>query len=130
MKLFTLAEAEAMLPQIREELLAMQACKSEVDGLRGDLEHAIGKSSGNGHVRDENALAEKRRRAEAMVEEINERLGRLNEWGVELKGLDEGLIDFPSDRDGRVVYLCWRLGEERIEWWHEIDSGFAGRQPL
>ena len=130
MKLFTLAEAEALLPQVRDELLAMQDCKRRVDVVRGDLEHAAEKSTGNGHVRDENALAEKRRQAEALVAEINERLARINGWGVELKGLDEGLIDFPSERDGRTVYLCWKLGEDRIAWWHDLDTGFAGRQPL
>jgi hypothetical protein len=130
MILFTLSEAEAMLPQVREELLAMQACKRQVDELREQLERAVSSSGGNGHVRDETALAEKRRKAEALVEEINQGLRKLNERGVELKGLDEGLIDFPSEREGRVVYLCWRLGEEGIGWWHEIDAGFAGRQPL
>lgn len=108
----------------------MQACKREVDAIRDQLEHAAGKSSGNGHVKDESALADKRRRAEALVEELNTRLQRFNEWGIELKGLDEGLVDFPSERDGRPIYLCWRMGEDRIEWWHDIDSGFAGRQPL
>lgn len=130
MILFTLDEAEAMLPQVRDELLAMQACKREVDELRGSFDHAAQKSAGNGHVKDEDALADKRRRAEALVEQINERLARINEWGVELKGIDEGLIDFPSRRDERVVYLCWRLGEARIAWWHEIDAGFSGREPL
>ena len=96
----------------------------------GSFEHAAHKSTGNGHVKDEDALGEKRRRAEALVEQINVRLARINGWGVELKGIDEGLIDFPSRRDERVVYLCWRLGEDSIAWWHEIDVGFAGRQPL
>ena len=130
MILFTLDEAEALLPQVRGELLAMQTCKREVDELRGSFDHAVQKSAGNGHVKDEDALADKRRRAEALVEQINERLARINEWGVELKGIDEGLIDFPSRRDDRVVYLCWRLGEDRIAWWHEIDAGFSGREPL
>jgi hypothetical protein len=127
---FTLEEAEAMVPQIREELLAMQACKREVDELRGSFEDAAQKSSGNGHVKDEGGLGEKRRRAERLVEQINERLARMNGWGVELKGIDEGLVDFPSRRDDRIVYLCWKLGEEHIAWWHETDSGFAGRQRL
>ncbi|HZP56100.1 MAG TPA: DUF2203 domain-containing protein [Dehalococcoidia bacterium] len=130
MELFTLEQAEALLPQVREELLAMQALKAEIDGLRGELGAVVGRSSGNGHVRDEAAVEAKRRRAEALVDDLNGRLARLNAWGVELKGLDEGLVDFPSERDGRVVYLCWRLGEERIAWWHEIDAGFAGRRPL
>jgi hypothetical protein len=130
MNLFTVEAAEALLPQLRDELLAMQRCKAEVDALRGDLEHVVHKSAGNGHVQDEDGVAAKRRRAEALVEEMNGRLARINEWGIELKGVDEGLVDFPSDRDGRIVYLCWRLGEDRIAWWHELDTGFAGRQPL
>ncbi len=130
MKLYTLAEAEAILPQVREELASMRVSKAEVDEIRAYLEHAVSTTGGNGHVRDENALAEKRRRAEALVEDINARLRLINDWGIELKSLEDGLIDFPSDRDGRVVYLCWRLGEGAIAWWHEIDEGFAGRRPL
>jgi hypothetical protein len=130
MKLFTLEEAEDLLPRIRERLAAMQACKREVDAIRDYLEHAVSSTAGNGHVRDENTLAEKRRAAESLVEEINAGLRVLNDWGVELKGLDEGLIDFPSEREGRVVCLCWRMGEQTIAWWHEIDTGFGHRQPL
>jgi hypothetical protein len=130
MRLFTLDEAEALLPAVREELLAMQRCKAQIDAIRGELDAATRTSAGNGHVRDEGALAERRRQAEGLVQEINQRLARINEWGVELKGLDEGLVDFPHEREGRVVFLCWRLGEERIGWWHDLDAGFAGRQPL
>jgi hypothetical protein len=50
--------------------------------------------------------------------------------GVELKDIEEGLVDFRSMRDGRIVYLCWRQGEDTIAFWHELDAGFAGRQPL
>jgi len=128
--LFTLEQAEALLPQVREELLAMQQLKRQVDQLRDELGHVVEKATGNGHVKSEDRVARTRRHAERLVEELNERLARINAWGVELKGLDEGLLDFPSDREGRVVYLCWRLGEDRIEWWHELDTGFAGRQPL
>ena len=55
----------------------------------------------------------------------------IHEAGVQLKDYDRGLIDFPSMRDGRLVLLCWQLGEgDEIEWWHEVDTGFAGRQPI
>ncbi len=130
MTLFTLEQAEALLPQLREELGAMQRCKAQIDGLRGALGHAVEKSTGNGHVKDEEGLEVKRRQAEALVDQLNERLGRINGWGVELKSIDEGLLDFRSEREGRVVYLCWRLGEDRIRWWHDVDAGVAGRQPL
>ena len=64
-------------------------------------------------------------------EHIAARLEQINALGVLVKDLDTGLIDFPTLRDGHEVYLCWKLGEgERIQWWHEIEDGFAGRQPL
>lgn len=128
--IFTLEEARAMLPKVQGEIVAMQALKREIDGLRGELAHVVEKATGNGHVRSEDDVAKKRHRAEDLVAQLNERLARINGWGIELKGLDEGLIDFPSERDGRVVYLCWRLGEDDIAWWHELDTGFGGRQPL
>jgi hypothetical protein len=129
-KLFTLEQAQAMLPQVRDEIVAMQAIKRDIDDLRGELARVAEKATGNGHVRSEDDVAKKRQRAEDLVAQLNQRLARINGWGIELKGLDEGLIDFPSERDGRVVYLCWRLGEDRIAWWHELDTGFASRQPL
>ena len=130
MRLFTVAEAEATLETLREHVVAMQACKREIDGLREQLSRAAEKSGGNGHVQDRNELAKARRRAETLVERMNEHLAAINAEGVELKDADQGLLDFPSDRDGRVVYLCWKLGEDRIAWWHDVDAGFAGRQPL
>lgn len=130
MSLFTLEQAEALLPRVRDELVAMQGCKRRIDALRVELGEVTGKATGNGHVRSGAGLPAKRREAEGLVEELNGRLATLNEWGVEIKSIDDGLADFPSDRDGRTVYLCWKLGEERIAWWHEIDAGFAGRQPL
>jgi hypothetical protein len=128
--LFSVEQAEALLPQLEEILLEMQRCKREIDGVRGDLGQAAQSATGNGHVKDEGTLGEKRRRAEAFVEQLNAGLQQINALGVELKDIDQGLLDFPHERDGRVVNLCWKLGEARIAWWHELDSGFAGRQPL
>jgi hypothetical protein len=62
--------------------------------------------------------------------EINAELLKVQELGVELKDPALGLIDFPSVRDDKIVYLCWRLGELNIAYWHDTDTGFAGRQPL
>lgn len=130
MNLFSIDEAEALLPQLREILLDMQRCKHAIDDVRGDLGQAVQSATGNGHVKDEGTLGEKRRRAEAFVEQLNAGLAQINALGVELKDIDQGLLDFPHERDGRVVNLCWKLGEDRIAWWHEIDTGFADRQPL
>lgn len=130
MRLFTLEEAEALLPMLEAHVREIQRCKREVDALRERLVDTTRRSTGNGHVRDEGDLAALRRRAETLVDELNEHLQAITETGAELKDPDMGLLDFPSRRDGRVVYLCWKLGEAGISWWHELDAGFAGRQPL
>lgn len=62
---------------------------------------------------------------------LAERTGELEALGVQLKDYERGLLDFPSMREGRVVLLCWQLGEgDRIAWWHDLETGFAGRQPI
>jgi hypothetical protein len=70
------------------------------------------------------------RDAERAATEIDGFVRELSELGVECKSLESGLVDFPAERDGRVVYLCWRDGEAAVTHWHEVDAGFSGRQPL
>jgi hypothetical protein len=73
---------------------------------------------------------ELQREAQRLAQEIEGFVGELQALGVEFKGFDMGLVDFPSDMDGRTVYLCWKLGEDAVMYWHEVGAGFAGRQPL
>ena len=68
--------------------------------------------------------------AQALTE-LTSTIGELEALGVQLKDFERGLVDFPSLRDGRVVLLCWQMGEgDELEWWHDVDAGFAGRTPL
>ena len=127
--LFTIDEATALLPRLREVLPELQDKKQALDRLRHELEEATQAAAGNGHLQAEE-LSQKRREAQVLAERLNKLLAEVNELGCELKGLEEGLIDFPTQREGRTVYLCWRLGEEQIAYWHELDTGFGGRQPL
>lgn len=68
--------------------------------------------------------------AQHLAREIDGYLAEIRQLGVEMKGFDTGLVDFPGEIDGRPVLLCWQLGEEKVEYWHEESAGFAGRQPL
>lgn len=70
------------------------------------------------------------REAQALAAQIDGFVAELAELGVECKGFDRGLVDFPGELDGRPVWLCWMRGEPAVEHWHERDAGFAGRQPL
>src|SRR4029450_11427917 len=66
----------------------------------------------------------------SLAAEIEGYLGELRELGVDFKGFDQGLVDFPGERDGRVICLCWKLDEDEVRYWHEVSDGFAGRQPV
>lgn len=126
---FTRREAEALLPVISDILVQMQAQKQELDRAEEQLRELARKALGNGHGYEEQA-----RRVQAEVERLtnalNAGLHQLNDLGVELKGLEMGLVDFRAIKHGHEYYLCWRLGEPRIAYWHELDAGYAGRQPL
>ncbi len=68
---------------------------------------------------------------EPLASEIRAIVRSIDELGVEVKDLDQGLIDFPSQRRGREIYLCWKLGEgDRVAWWHPVETGYAGRRPI
>jgi hypothetical protein len=126
---FTLDEANALLPRLREILAEMREKKPAVDRLRDELAKLTRTTPGNGHVL-EDEVARRRREAQPLVERLNELLQEIDRIGCELKGVEEGLVDVRAEREGRTIYLCWRLGEERIAYWHELDTGFGGRQPL
>ena len=65
-----------------------------------------------------------------LARDIDGYIAEIRELGVEMKGIDSGLVDFPAEVEGRPVLLCWQLGEESVQYWHEEDAGFAGRRPV
>jgi hypothetical protein len=126
-RLFTVEEANDLLASIRPLLLELKQEKEQFDQLRRTLEAMTPAMRGNGH----GALAvEYEQRINDLVTRISAGIRSLAEQGIEVKDLNQGLIDFPHLRDGHVVYLCWRLGEGKIRFWHEIEAGFAGRRVL
>jgi hypothetical protein len=127
-RLFTLEEALTLLPTVRQLLIEIQDAKRELDGVSAEAERLLGLTGGNGHLATDVARA--RGEVQVAAAKLESLMSELDSIGVQLKGIEEGLVDFPSEREGRVVLLCYRLGEETIAWWHDEDTGFAGRQPL
>ena len=126
---FTRAEADALLPQLEPIMRELTEFREALREVEVRVEALQLRMRGNGYAH-RGELSQLRQDATQLVESINQRVQRVNEWGVLVKDLETGLVDFPSLRDGREVYLCWRLGESRVAWWHSIEGGFAGRQPL
>lgn len=128
LKLFTLAEAERTLPFVRRIVADLLADYPTWRAAVGRFEIATGGARAElGETAD---LIAARDAVTALADRINGYLQELEAVGCVFKGFDAGLVDFYSLRDDRPVFLCWRLGEERITHWHEIDAGFSGRQPI
>ena len=124
-------EANRELPRVR----AIVAQIAELSALRPDLEeqlrmaeYSAQRPGSNGDDRERAQQAHDA--VNGAEEELLKAVLSLNSMGIQLKGPLEGLIDFPSYRDGELVELCWKLGEERVEHWHRIGEGFTGRKRL
>ena len=122
-RLFTVEEANALLPRLREILAEAALHLAAMREKAQHMEHIPRAMPGNGGGRAG---------SEYGVEAYNLYLAveRIRELGVVPKDLDMGLLDFPHERDGRIVYLCWHPPEESVTHWHDLDAGYAGRQPL
>ncbi len=122
-RLFTLQQANALLPKVRELLKELLDAREKIVEAQPELWPVLEKSVGNGGGKKAGEMLR-------YFEIIQRNAQAIQEIGIEIKDINTGLIDFPSERDGRTVYLCWRYGEGEIAYWHELDAGFAGRQPL
>jgi hypothetical protein len=127
---FTPEEANDALVEVRplvERMVAHRRAHGEALERQEELEGRIrGNGGGIPPAQLAEAAAEVEREARSLAQVIDE----IGEYGAEVKDLDEGLIDFPALRRGETVLLCWQLGEDRIRYWHTVEDGFAGRQPL
>ena len=120
---FTLQQANKALQIIRPLMNEVQAIRQKILANQPEAWPAIEKSVGNGGNRALSNMVQDFEKLDALVHRI---LGT----GVQVKDVNLGLLDFSALRDGHEVYLCWQYGEEDIAFWHEVDAGFAGRQPI
>jgi hypothetical protein len=129
-KLYTAEEANAALPLVRASTADLvRVSRGLVERRQRVARLVAGRRLEKGDpYADELLCAQEELKRD--IERAEEYVGELRELGVETKSAKEGLVDFPSERDGRLVYLCWKLGEPEVAHWHELDGGYAGRQPL
>ena len=127
---FTVEEAQAALEEVRplaEELVERHGTLQAAMRRQSELTTRI---AGNGGGLPPQTLAEVQETAAREAAALSRCLERIQEFGVQVKDLERGLLDFPARRGDEEVLLCWHVGEEAIEWWHGAEDGFAGRRPL
>ena len=130
-KYFDRHEAEELLPAIEPFLEEAQKQKRALDSITADISNAALRIMMlGGSLPPFAELNRKKNQREKVAEQLSQTVDEIQETGCLVKDLDTGLVDFPSLRGGEKVYLCWKLGEERIGYWHGIEEGFAGRKPL
>jgi hypothetical protein len=124
---FTVEEARQLVPALRPLLIEMRDDKAKLHAEMTELSKLTPAMRANGH-----APAARGHEVEILrlAGALRDKLTQVNDMGIEIKDVDSGLVDFPSLREGREVYLCWRVDEETVSYWHEIETGFIGRRPL
>lgn len=130
-KTFTLSEAQTLLPVVEALLVRAQASATRSEELEMEMQQLVQRIflTGGMHV-DVSAAARRRAERDKAVQEAKDSLAEIDSIGVQVKDLEQGLLDFPSLIDGKPVLLCWKLGESAITHWHTEEEGFAGRKPL
>ena len=128
-RLFSLEEATALIPYLEDVMARAMDVGKELDRFGEDVAAVATRSAGNGHA-DHGEMNAKQKAAQDAQARMEALATEMRDRGCEVKDIRRGLIDFPHEREGQVVYLCWMLGEKSIRFWHEVDAGFAGRQPL
>jgi hypothetical protein len=122
-KFFTLQQANEALADIRPWMEEIMQIRRKVLESQPETWSAIEKSAGNGGNPELSKLV-------LDFERFDELIHKIHDTGAQIKDINIGLLDFPAQRDGREVYLCWKFGEGDIAFWHEVDAGYAGRQPI
>ena len=128
---FTLGQAQALLPRVKTLLEQAVHAKTQYTIAESRTQETVRRVMTLGGVHIDRAVFQLNRDLqERSGERLKSAVEEVHGMGVLIKDLDTGLVDFPTLLSGEEVYLCWKLGEDRIEWWHAVSDGFAGRQPV
>ena len=126
-QLFTVEEANALIPKLELIMAKLQRHSLVLRQEVSDVAHTLGEHPDRLTTAQ---ILEARPQLRSVVEELQTLLAEIEACGGQLKGLDLGLVDFPTELEGEVVLLCWQYGEKEIAYYHTLDDGFTGRKPL
>jgi hypothetical protein len=130
-RFFTLQQAEQLLPEVEAAIREAISLKSEYQQAEAEWQDFTRRVTMLGGVLvDHSKVRAQKNRRESVALRLQEVLERIQEFGCVVKDLDIGLIDFPTQFHGEEVYLCWKLGDQGIRFWHGVHEGFRGRKPI
>ena len=130
-RFFTLQQAEKMLPDVAAAIREAISLKNEYERMESEWRAFSQRVAVMGGVRvDRSQFLERKNHRQEAAATFKQAVEKVHEFGCLVKDLDIGLIDFPTLFQGREVYLCWKLGEASIQFWHGVDEGFRGRKPI
>ena len=124
---FGIDDANAMLSDVRPLLQQLRGHRERVAEIQATLQR---ERETNGSAEHAEQVAEQETELRHVVRRMQEAVAQIDAWGITLRDITTGLIDFPALANWRPIWLCWRLGEGNIEWWHEANVGFDQRQSL
>jgi len=128
---FTVREAERLLPEVKRAIRQAIARKAEYQQAQTELDGYLRRLAQlGGALADRQTVSALKSSAEQCAEGLRSAIEEIGQYGCEVKDLDIGLIDFRTYYRGTEVYLCWKLGEDGISWWHGLEDGFRGRRPI
>jgi len=130
-RFFTLEQAEKVLPDVDSALRRIMSLKAEYEVLQSEWQSFSERLVATGGMRvDRSRVMERKNSREEAALALKQAVDKVHEFGCVVKDLDIGLIDFPTLFQGEEVYLCWKLGEVGIRFWHGVNEGFRGRKPI
>ena len=125
---FAIDEANTILRDAKPVLEQLRDDRDRVAEIQADLQR---ERENNGSAEHAEQMATREQELRELVREMQHAVAQIDVWGITLRDIGSGLIDFPALANGRPIWLCWRLGDgDRIDWWHEANEGFDSRQPL
>ena len=124
---FGIVEANELVADVRPVLQELRDDRERVAEVQAVLQR---ERETNGSAEHAEELSQREQEVRDIVKRMQRDVAQIDGWGITLRDISTGLIDFPALANGRPIWLCWRLGEDDIEWWHETNVGFDGRQPL
>lgn len=128
--MFTLEEANGLVPWLEKRFAAMAPLRAELVQRQEELLALLRHRRSNGHSSSEEDIAAAENEVSRLTRRLQEAVREITERGILVRDIGRGLVDFPAQRGGEIVYLCWQRGEPAIDWWHPTDTGFGGRRRL